>query len=126
MIPPPARALLLVNDKGCHFYMLSWSYLYQSLSPNVCVTLLVFLNAWHCKAHPLQGRPTLHRVLQFVLVTISHLCVEKLCAEFCRRSCSLHRIYVQKKMTFDFKRINIKLGPWKFGFNLKAGQFGTK
>lgn len=31
-----------------------------------------------------------------------------------------------KKMTFDFKRINIKLGPWKFGFNLKAGQFGTK
>ena len=34
--------------------------------------------------------------------------------------------YLQKKMTFDFKRINIKLGPWKFGFNLKAGQFGTK
>lgn len=31
-----------------------------------------------------------------------------------------------RKMTFDFKRINIKLGPWKFGFDLKAGQFGTK
>jgi len=28
----------------------------------------------------------------------------------------------KRKMDFDFDRINIKLGPWKFGFNLKARQ----
>lgn len=28
----------------------------------------------------------------------------------------------KKKMDFDFDRISIKLGPWKFGFNLKQRQ----
>ena len=29
---------------------------------------------------------------------------------------------LQKKMDFDFDRITIKLGPWKFGFDLKPKQ----
>lgn len=29
---------------------------------------------------------------------------------------------LQKKVDWDFDRINIKLGPWKFGFNLKPRQ----
>ena len=33
---------------------------------------------------------------------------------------------LQKKLTFEIKRINVKLGPWKTGFNLKSGLFGAK
>ena len=33
---------------------------------------------------------------------------------------------LQRKLNFDFNRVNVKLGPWKFGFNIKAGQLGTK
>ena len=57
--------------------------------------------------------------------TVDAYALERLVAllrYFAPHQCSL----LQRKMLFDFDRINIKLGPWKFGFPLKAGQLGTK
>ena len=33
---------------------------------------------------------------------------------------------VQKKLTFEITRINVRLGLWKTGFNLKSGLIGGK